>query len=134
LTIFENLKKLLTILFLSVYLISTTELHQLMKLPMVFIHFSEHKKLDSQITFLQFLDMHYMHGSPKDKDYQEDMKLPFKTDHNCVSTVFAAYIHQKKYTLTNKSTDISQIGIPLLKNQFILSSFTTCIWQPPQFS
>ncbi|NNU33092.1 hypothetical protein HK413_00860 [Mucilaginibacter sp. S1162] len=88
------MKKFAAILLLTAYLFSTTELHQLLKLPVVFEHFAEHRKKNKNISFLQFPDMHYLHGSPKDKDYNEDMKLPFKTADNCTATVSPVLIPQ----------------------------------------
>jgi hypothetical protein len=51
---FVLVKKLLPILFLSIYLVSVTELHELFKLPQLVEHFIEHKTEDKQTTFLDF--------------------------------------------------------------------------------
>lgn len=77
--LYEKLKNLIAIFLLATYLFSATELHQVLKLPVIFQHFAEHKKQNKQLTLLEFLDIHYMHGSPMDADHDRDMKLPFKT-------------------------------------------------------
>ena len=71
--LYEKLKNLIAIFLLVTYLFSATELHQVLKLPVIFQHFAEHKKQNKQLTLLEFLDIHYMHGSPMDAD----CKLPY---------------------------------------------------------
>ncbi|MES2268550.1 MAG: hypothetical protein V4520_17425 [Bacteroidota bacterium] len=126
------MKKSIAILLITVYLFSTTELHQLLKFPMVFIHFAEHKKENKNISFLQFLDMHYMHGSPKDKDYKEDMKLPFKTADNCVYIVSAVVIPHVVHALENHVFYIPEKEKHIPKDESIPSSYLSNVWQPPK--
>lgn len=125
------LKKAIAILFLSIYLLSTTELSQLLKLPALIEHFAEHKKENSQITLWSFLNIHYAHGIVHDKDYDKDMKLPFKEQINTVA--FAPVYFPSA---------LSDLTVPLFtlfnKKQFfpkdiqIISSYLDSIWQPPK--
>ena len=79
------MKRVSAIFFFILYLTSTTEASQLMKLPVILQHYHEHRQQDQKISFIAFLDMHYMHGSPHDDDYERDMQLPFKrADHHAV--------------------------------------------------
>ncbi len=127
------LKKITAILFLSIYLLSVTEAQQLLKLPVIFQHFAEHRLIDKNISFLAFLDMHYMHGSPKDNDYDRDMQLPFKTAGDCISAISPAFV---------PATIVHSIEIPELvlhkkifiqKDQLLISSYLANIWQPPKY-
>jgi hypothetical protein len=127
------LKKTAAIFFFAVYLLSTTEVYQLLKLPVIFQHYAEHKKEDKSISFFEFLSMHYMHGSPTDKDYNRDMQLPFKTSVDCVSSGAPAFMPSltefsiaRPFETTHKSESISGDG-------FLLSSYIASIWQPPKF-
>lgn len=127
------MKKATAILFLTVYLFSTTEVQQLLKLPVVFQHFQEHQKEDNNITFIHFLAIHYLHGSPKDKDFEEDMKLPFKTCGDCISSIVPAFV-----PVMVQLSSAKFIEIPVMKNhrsqdQFIISSYLANIWQPPKY-
>lgn len=70
------MKKWISILLLSFYLVSTTELYQLLKIPTLIEHFIEHRVDNSEMTLISFLKMHYGHPV-KDADYQKDQKLPF---------------------------------------------------------
>jgi hypothetical protein len=117
---------------LTAYLFSTTELHQLLKLPVVFEHFAEHLQKNKNISFLQFLDMHYMHGSPKDADYSEDMKLPFKTADNCVSMVSPVIIPRLVHNLENHIVQIPEKEMHIPKDELIPSSYLSRVWQPPK--
>src|SRR5690606_13520126 len=73
-----------SILFLSVYLLSTTQFSQILKLPILVEHFIEHRAIDS-MSFWGFLVHHYDNHQP-DEDYETDMKLPFMV-HNDVLKV-----------------------------------------------
>ena len=122
----------MAILFLTVYLLSTTELHQLLKLPMVFEHFYDHQKENKEISFLQFLDMHYMHGSPNDKDINEDMKLPFKAADNCSENVSPVQVPQFAHVLAIPVISVTVKKGCISKIQFISTSYLSGIWQPPK--
>ncbi len=77
------MRRFAAILFFTAYLTSTTEASQLLKLPVILQHFHEHQQRNPGISFFKFLDMHYLHGSPHDEDYERDMQLPFKrADHH----------------------------------------------------
>ncbi|KKX48475.1 hypothetical protein L950_0220790 [Sphingobacterium sp. IITKGP-BTPF85] len=74
-------EKVLAIFFLTTYLISTTELGQLLKFPMLVEHYFEHKEKSPQISVIEFLALHYegnhLENHPHDDDYDQDQKLPF---------------------------------------------------------
>jgi hypothetical protein len=126
------LKNCITILFLAGYLFSVTEAHQLLKLPVVFQHFSEHQQEDKNISLLQFLAMHYLHGSPKDKDYDRDMQLPFKTAGDCLATITPAFVPVTvELNLEQPVIILQQVNI-VKPAQFILSTYLSNIWQPPK--
>jgi hypothetical protein len=126
------LKKFTAILLLTVFLFSTTELHQLLKLPVFFEHLAEHRKENKSISFLQFLDMHYMHGSPRDKDYSEDMKLPFKTADNCTATASPVLVPQLLQALALPVIFSAETKLQIFDFWFNHSAYLSSIWQPPK--
>lgn len=78
------MKKIISIFFICIYLISFTEAKEILKLPLLIEHFQEHKSEKKETTVLGFFVLHYLSGNIKDSDYHEDMKLPFKThDFSC---------------------------------------------------
>jgi hypothetical protein len=74
-------KKLIAILLLSLYLVSTTELYQFLKMPVLIEHYLEHKGENPKITLVSFIKMHY-DNPVKDADYKTDQQLPF-ISHAC---------------------------------------------------
>jgi hypothetical protein len=126
-------KKIAAIFFFLVYLLATTELHQLLKLPVIFQHYSEHQQEDNNITILKFLALHYLHGSPKDKDYAKDMQLPFKTSDDCISYTAVAFVPLIAQQTLPVPTEIKPAKTFNLKDRFILSSYLSKIWQPPRY-
>jgi hypothetical protein len=63
---------------------TSTELCQVLKIPVLVSHYTEHRDLNTGITFFMFLKMHYFNGDPRDSDYNTDMQLPFKTTSNAL--------------------------------------------------
>ncbi|OYW20175.1 MAG: hypothetical protein B7Z54_01845 [Sphingobacteriales bacterium 12-47-4] len=64
-------------ILLTVFMLSHTELHQLVKIPVLLDHFREHKLEDPGLGFYAFLRMHY-EKIVIDDDYQRDQQLPFR--------------------------------------------------------
>ncbi len=65
-------------IFTGFFILSTTELHQFLKLPVLLKHFQVHKKQDKSLSLLDFLVLHYSQDHPVDNDDSDDNKLPFK--------------------------------------------------------
>jgi hypothetical protein len=125
-------KKFISIFFLTIYLFSTTEAVELLKLPVVFQHYHEHKMMDKDMTFLAFLDMHYMHGSPHDDDYDRDMQLPFKTcAHPIIAT--ATYVAPVPISIAVPKVFYVEKKQPLIYNTTGYSfNYHSSVWQPPR--
>jgi hypothetical protein len=126
------MKKITAIFFFTVYTLSTTEAHQLLKLPVIFEHYREHQKENSSISILHFLNIHYLQGSPRDKDYDRDMQLPFKTQDDCISSISPAFVPVFVQHDLPAPIELSTRKSFILKNQFLLSSYLANIWQPPR--
>jgi hypothetical protein len=127
------MKRIIALTFLSMYLISTTELHQFLKLPALVEHFSEHKQKDKTITLWKFLCIHYANNSVKDSDYDKDSKLPFKTIDNCNSSNHITLLPEQKFCfntiLITTEKKVIHKYYPLFSN----SNYLESIWQPPKF-
>lgn len=126
------MKKITAILFFALYLLSATEAHQLLKLPVIFEHYREHQKQDGHLSMAVFLVMHYMHSSPTDKDYDRDMQLPFKTQDDCISSISPAFVPVFVQHDLPVPVELSTKKTYVLKNQFLVSSYLANIWQPPR--
>lgn len=126
------MKKTAAILFLAIYLFSSTQLKELLKLPLLVEHFVEHTKKDSTITFLDFLCMHYAHGNVQDADFEKDMRLPFKSAENSLGSSVSFYLPAPvfKQDIVVHFTERKQ-PFPLY-NFTYSSAFLSSIWQPPR--
>jgi hypothetical protein len=78
-------KKAVAIFFMSIYMLSFSELHQFLRIPVLIQHFVEHQHKDHSISLLAFLSEHYIHQYIHDEDYQRDQQLPFRHSECCVS-------------------------------------------------
>jgi hypothetical protein len=128
-----TLKKTSAILLLSIYLFSTTEIHQLLKVPVVFQHYREHQAEDNDISVLRFLSIHYLHGSPRDKDYERDMELPFKSSGDCTASISIAFVSLEAPFSITKPIEIPEKKVFFVPDQFIPTTYLASIWQPPRF-
>jgi hypothetical protein len=72
------LKKLFLYILLTIALTDTTSLYQVLKLPSLVRHYTEHKALNPAIGVMDFLSMHYWGQDIDDNDDEKDMQLPFK--------------------------------------------------------
>jgi hypothetical protein len=71
-------KKFLRNIVLAIVILDTTSLYQVMKAPTLIRHFLEHRSLDHNVSFVDFLSMHYWGEDLNDNDDEQDMQLPFK--------------------------------------------------------
>jgi hypothetical protein len=121
-------KNLFYIFILHVYLISTTELGQLLKLPFLITHYNEHKLIDETISFQDFILTHF--SKEHSGHTNQHKKLPFKA---CTSNlVFApAVISQLSFGFIGSIMSISKnVCFPTIV--FILLKLSYSIWQPPK--
>ena len=130
--IFTFLKRALSIVLLSMYLLSATQLGQLCKLPAFFTHYQEHQQHDPHLTLIEFFIIHYASDFVQDEDYKQDQKLPFKTIDNSLSYSLGAIVNQPiqwqcghvlRFQIKHTCAFVDT-GIP--------SSFIQTIWQPPR--
>jgi hypothetical protein len=127
------MKRIIALTFLSIYLISTTELHQFLKLPALIEHFSEHQQKDKTITLWKFLCIHYANGNVKDADYDKDSKLPFKTIDNCNSSNHITLLPEQKFCFNTILITSEKKVVHKYYPSFSNSSYLKSIWQPPKF-
>jgi hypothetical protein len=126
-------KKAVAIFFMSIYMLSFSELHQFLRMPVLIQHFVEHRQQDPSISLLAFLNEHYIHQYIHDEDYQRDQQLPFRHADHCVTYT----------TICCESPVNTTIEVPVRtaesKNEFILHNedndsllSVADIFQPPR--
>jgi hypothetical protein len=117
-----------------VYLFSTTQFVELLKIPVLVEHFKEHRLENPSITLLRFLDIHYMHGCPIDNDYDRDMQLPFKVPtHSVLATV--SYTVPVPFRILLATVQFGEHEPACPKGtSFYSFNYLSAIWQPPRIS
>ncbi len=124
----------MAILLIGTYLFSSTELAQLLKLPVLVEHYKEHKLQNPTITFWGFLNLHYNNGNKMDDDYDKDMKLPFKTVSDIASS-FVSSVPPSTFSVAPQP----DLEYTIIKQKYSYSSnlllpmFSASIWQPPKY-
>ena len=126
------MKKLIAILFLTIYVVSATELHELFKLPNLVEHFFEHQSEDKSTTLVNFLVMHYSSADDGDGDKSKDMQLPFKSNHDGGNVSNTGFNSFNTIQLVIKSTPIESKNYNIYSSEFISSAYLSSIWQPPK--
>jgi hypothetical protein len=123
----HTVRRFLAIGMLVLHLGLFTEFDEVFRLPILVEHFIEHREKVPEISFLQFLAMHYKTDVAHDAT---DMELPFKDCSNSVAIPSFALPEQKvclsaeipAHTQVHFSTYIS----------FVSSSALDEIFQPPR--
>ena len=104
-----------------------------MKFPNLVSHFLAHKINNSNTTVFSFLKMHYVDEQTVDADYDQDMKLPFKT-HETNSIVINPLTIPGDFTFSLLSPAIFRERKGILSRSFIYASNTlNSIFRPPIF-
>lgn len=119
-------------LFLTVlFLISTTELGQVLKFPLLIEHYVEHTSNNPELSLWGFLQIHYSESHKEEGD-PTDEKLPFVTHTHFISIVAIVNptptlkIDRIKFnTLDDK--------IHAFNEDEVESNYLSTIWQPPKY-
>lgn len=127
------MKKLISILLLFLYLVSTTELYQLLKIPELVEHYFEHKELNPDMTLTAFLRTHYEHPV-KDGDYGKDQKLPFIIHSAPLSLVFTINQGFSFETGPYHFSALECHKIPSKDEDLCYKGFLNSVWEPPRLS
>jgi len=127
------MNRIRAIILLIAFISSTTTFRELLRLPHLVAHFYKHKAEKPETTLMEFFVLHYANGNLVDEDYEQDMKLPFKTIPTSVSfdlTFQPSQLFVLEIKKIEKPYTPSQI-VKFTQN-FSSDSFLTSIWQPPR--
>lgn len=122
------MKNITSIVLLFLYLSTFTEMHQVMRLPILFAHYQEHLSQKGDIGFLDYLSSHYLDDSHEDNRHQD---LPFKYKHCEILHLVIAVVPFPgpsafvSFSLWNQPRVSYE---PQFHYQFAIAS----VWQPPR--
>lgn len=125
------MKRKIAIFLMALFLISTTELGQVLKFPLLVEHYIEHTTSNPDLSLWGFLQIHYSESHKEEGDPMDE-KLPFVTHTHFVSIVGIVTpapilkIDRIKFnTLDNK--------IHAFNEDEVESNYLSSIWQPPKY-
>lgn len=125
------MSKYAAIFLAFVYLTSATEFSQLLKIPLLLIHFTEHEMERDNLSISSFLFMHYFNGNPKDDDFKKDMQLPFKSHNTCINLLSISEPSPKiEFLIHWFSYQKEDPNFPLI--YFYSTKYFSSVWQPPK--
>jgi len=119
------------ILLSCIFLNSSTELHQLFKLPFLLLHYQHHREEDKSLTLITFLHIHYSENHPLDNDDDDDNQLPFKAAGKIT------HLDTVPATIKESPEKISALFLGKLRTIYqegILSEKSYSIFHPPRLS
>lgn len=111
------------------YLTSFTEVHELLRLPVLLAHFEEHKSQVNDMSFVDFLLMHYKTDVAHD---DQDNQLPFKVPGHSFAAISIA-LPVQKITICETATQLILSYTFDYKESFFSSSLQA-IFQPPKLA
>jgi hypothetical protein len=96
-------------------------------------HFAEHKMESKNLSFSQFLYMHYIKHGKDNGDGNKDDKLPFHSDSETVNSFISVPIPSVPFSISfiHSVTNEKKVNFYDV-DKIITSSFLSTIWQPPQ--
>lgn len=126
------MKRIIAFTLLSIYVFCTAEAHQLVKIQLLLSHFLDQKHdQHSVVTFVEFLQIHYISENSSKNHHEEDARLPFKTIDDCciachnLLPIQPIVIKEPKYKLM-------QISFVNYNSGFYINSERKGIFQPPR--
>lgn len=121
--------KLVLGFLLCIYVISSTQLVELAKLPSLYSHYLEHKKENHFLCFAEFISQHY--SAKTDHSDHSHSNLPFKSCKE--NTVVSIQMPLNEFSI-EVSQSVCEVSETL--NFFYKSRYTfqylSAIWQPPK--
>jgi len=129
------LKKILLIVLCTQVLLPNDLLQDIVKLPVLVVHYFHHNHTDKHIHFTDFIADHYSDHEHHDKDHDNHNNLPFHNhDFNFQQSIFTAVLLdifpsiQSNYSTANRKTKI------ISRQHFQSSTALSSIWRPPKFA
>ncbi|NOT73507.1 MAG: hypothetical protein HOP08_01175 [Cyclobacteriaceae bacterium] len=125
------MKNAVAIALMLLYFSANTELKEIARIQILFEHFGEHRADNSELSFFDFIALHYFSEEINDGDFQRDQELPFKGDH-CESPVLFVAILTERCTNPIPLRGFTEKVIMPYASLFNSSLFQFTIWQPPR--
>jgi len=104
-----------------------------MKLPALFYHFIEHKQSNNNLSFSEYINIHYSTSNDHDDDFETDMNLPFKSPVNSSDAALSLCIPFTSGKHVIQSIDTIAVTDRFFYTCFYSNAYLDSIWQPPKY-
>lgn len=108
------MRKILLIILTNIHLLGNTEISQVFKIPNLVDHYFEHCRINPEMSFFQFLAMHYGGDDGTDADNDKDNALPCHNPHHNTLSVVSVKIQEAPSGEIISSGDTDNYIMPLL--------------------
>lgn len=125
------MKKTTVILFIVSFLLETSCLKELIKMPLLIHHYFEHITCHPKDNFISFISKHYAGEQNSDSvhDKETDKQLPFKSTENFQAHISAFILSKIKIAAVIFDTEPATFSA--IRTSTIFSR-SYDIWQPPK--
>lgn len=124
------MKKFLFITLLSVYLLGNTDLIQLIRLPMLLVHYQNHLKENNRLDLIYFLSSHYsLEGDGISSDDKEEKQMPFMQNNQRSITI--SLVNLSDLSLIPPSVKYLNTNHTIFQQFYISSIHTLLLLRPP---
>ncbi|MFM6924393.1 MAG: hypothetical protein ACKOU7_02750 [Ferruginibacter sp.] len=115
-----------------IYLLSSAAAPEFFKLPVLAGHYYNHREENRSLNLVSFLIQHYYYEHGRDKDAEEDNKLPFKSAENTSTASFVSLV-PPPLTATIHATHLEiKRALGIYPDPHLPSQYLKSIWQPPR--
>lgn len=126
------MRKWILIFVTMIYLGSVTEVHEMLKVANLVAHYLEHLQQDKNLSFADFLVLHYGEHSTHGEAAEHQNQLPFKSHH----VPFAGFIffvpNQTEIRVTESLDRVDEFSPRAFYRSMAASARVSSIWQPPR--
>lgn len=127
---FALVKKLCIYILIFLVNLNTSFFEELFKVPVLVQHFLEHQEQNTELSFQQFLAMHYGNKDINDNDDDRDMQLPYKKLNHQDVTHFV-FIPNRFYTSLVRIIPVDSQSQNHYKNNFLHNPHLGVLFRPP---
>jgi len=125
------MRKISSTFFVLLYVFASTELHQLMRLPILIDHFVEHRLDTPTISFSDYIALHYSGDNQTETEIGRDSQLPFKNA-NCPEVFITIGMPPEEFPEATTQVFGLAPDVIVPHSSTITSAVQVSIWQPPR--
>ena len=125
-----EVKKIFFITLLSIHLLGNTDFIQLIRLPMLLVHYQNHLKENNRLDLIYFLSSHYsLEGDGISSDDKEEKEMPFMQNNQRIINI--TLVNLSDLSLVPPSVKYLNTKHTIFKQFYISDIHTLSLLRPP---